>query len=97
MGLVASLKPRLTIFSTVRCQSICARILRLNVTLLTVQQVDEEIYLSIQIAEGHILLPILVQTVLVQIVLLSRKVARHPVFVNFRLSWIFSSVAYSLL
>ncbi|KAH8117807.1 hypothetical protein DFH11DRAFT_1541094 [Phellopilus nigrolimitatus] len=57
-----------------------------------VQQVDESVFLGIQIAGGHILLPILVLTII-----FSRKVTRHPVFVNFCISWIFSSVVYSLL
>ncbi|KAL5525972.1 hypothetical protein ACEPAG_7310 [Sanghuangporus baumii] len=57
-----------------------------------VQRVDERIYLGIQIAGGHILLPILVLTIL-----FSKRITRHPVFVTFCLSWIFSSILYSLL
>ncbi|KAL5526764.1 hypothetical protein ACEPAF_8489 [Sanghuangporus sanghuang] len=57
-----------------------------------VQRVDERIYLGIQIAGGHILLPILVLTIL-----FSKRITRHPVFVIFCLSWIFSSILYSLL
>ncbi|THH06286.1 hypothetical protein EW145_g4191 [Phellinidium pouzarii] len=57
-----------------------------------VQQVDERIFLGIQIAGGQILLPILVLTII-----FSRKVTRHPVFINFCVSWIFSSIIYSML
>ncbi|KAI5115303.1 hypothetical protein M0805_004498 [Coniferiporia weirii] len=57
-----------------------------------VQRVDEGIFLGIQIVGGHILLPILVLTVV-----FSKRVTRHPVFVNFCISWIFSSIIYSLL
>ena len=61
-------------------------------TLVTVQDVDESIYLAIQIIGGHILLPLLVITIL-----LKKTVNRHPVFVNFCVSWIVSSVVYSML
>ena len=61
-------------------------------TLVTVQDVDESIYLAIQIIGGHILLPLLVITIF-----LKKTINRHPVFVNFCVSWIFSSVVYSML
>lgn len=60
--------------------------------LSSVQDVDEAIFLGLQVAGGHILLPILLLTVLV-----SRNVKRHPVFHSFCASWIFSSIAFSLL
>lgn len=58
----------------------------------TAQDVDEAIFLGLQIAGGQILLPILLFTVL-----LSPTVKRHPVFASFCISWICSSIAFSLL
>ncbi|KAL5533774.1 hypothetical protein ACEPAG_234 [Sanghuangporus baumii] len=57
-----------------------------------IQRVKESTYLGIQIAGGQILLPILVLTVL-----FSKRVKRHPVFISFCISWILSSIIYSLL
>ncbi|KAL5519412.1 hypothetical protein ACEPAH_1095 [Sanghuangporus vaninii] len=57
-----------------------------------VQRVKENVYLGIQIAGGQILLPILLLTVL-----FSKRVKRHPVFIDFCISWILSSMIHSLL
>lgn len=57
-----------------------------------VQRVDESIFLGIQIAGGHILLPILVLTII-----FSKRISRHPIFVTFCMCWIFSSIMYSML
>ncbi|PAV16539.1 hypothetical protein PNOK_0815900 [Pyrrhoderma noxium] len=57
-----------------------------------VQRVDEQVFLGLQIAGGHILLPILVLTIL-----FSKRISRHPIFVTFCISWIFSSIAYSVI
>ena len=58
----------------------------------TVQRVYETVFLVLQVVGGHVLLPILVLTII-----LSKKVSRHPIFINFCMSWIISSVFYSLL
>ena len=84
--------PRLsTTFNTVSNPDLVCWI-PLMFTLITVQDVDESIYLAIQVIGGHILLPLLVITIL-----LKKTINRHPVFVNFCVSWIFSSVVYSML
>ena len=80
-----------TTFNTVSKPNLFCLILLIAV-LVTVQDVDESIYLAIQIIGGHILLPLLVITIF-----LKKTVNRHPVFVNFCVSWIFSSVVYSML
>jgi len=57
-----------------------------------VQHVDETVYLLLQVIGGQILLPILLFTII-----FSKRVAtRNPVFVNFTLSWIISSIVYSI-
>ena len=85
--------PRLsTTFNTVSNPNLLVCLILLIAVLVTVQDVDESIYLAIQIIGGHILLPLLVITIL-----LKKTVNRHPVFVNFCVSWIFSSVVYSML
>ena len=84
--------PRSTTFNTVSNPNLLVCLILLIAVLVTVQDVDESIYLAIQIIGGHILLPLLVITIL-----LKKTVNRHPVFVNFCVSWIFSSVVYSML
>ena len=81
-----------TTFNTVSNPNLLVCLTLLIAVLVTVQDVDESIYLAIQIIGGHILLPLLVITIL-----LKKTVNRHPVFVNFCVSWIISSVVYSLL
>ena len=84
--------PRLsTTFNTVSNPDLVCWI-PLMFTLVTVQDVDESIYLAIQVIGGHILLPLLVITIL-----LKKTVNRHLVFINFCVSWIISSVVYSIL
>ena len=81
-----------TTFNTVSNPNLLVCLILLIAVLVTVQDVDESIYLAIQIIGGHILLPLLVITIL-----LKKTVNRHPVFVNFCVSWIVSSVVYSML
>ncbi|KLO12760.1 hypothetical protein SCHPADRAFT_904810 [Schizopora paradoxa] len=57
-----------------------------------IQRLDESAFLGLQVTGGQILLPLLVLTTI-----FSRKVPRSPVFINFCISWIVSSVVYSLL
>ena len=81
-----------TTFNTVSNPILLVCLTLLIAVFVTVQDVDESIYLAIQIIGGHILLPLLVITVLSK-----KTINRHPVFVNFCVSWIFSSVVYSML
>ena len=67
-------------------------VLNKQLTLETVQDADEAVFLGLQIAGGQVLLPILLVTVL-----LSPTVKRHSVFSSFCISWICSSIAFSLL
>jgi len=52
---------------------------------------QQKAFLALQIAGGHVGLPI----VLIFAVF-SRKVRRDPTFLNFCITWIFSSVVFSL-
>ncbi|GJJ15029.1 hypothetical protein Clacol_009303 [Clathrus columnatus] len=53
---------------------------------------NQAIFLGLQIAGGHIGLPIVLT-----FAVLSRRVRRDPTFLNFCITWIFSSVVFSLL
>lgn len=56
------------------------------------QRVDVIFFTILQVAGGQLLLPLLVMTIF-----LSKRVKRHPVFINFCISWIASSVTFCLL
>ena len=55
------------------------------------QHFEESVFLAFQILGGHVLLPLLLA-----VIFFSKKVLRHPVSVNFILSFILSSIFYSL-
>lgn len=63
----------------------------LSISLL-VRYADEIVFLALQIAGGHVRLPLVLHTIA-----LSSQVRQHPVFVNFCVLWIISSVVFSLL
>ena len=59
---------------------------------LVTEQAPEIIFTVLQVAGGQALLPLLTLTIL-----FSSRIKRHPVFINFCFSWIFSSVVFCIL
>ena len=57
-----------------------------------VKDVDETLYLALLVVGGYILLPILVITTL-----LRKSINKHPVYLNFCISWILFSIADAIL
>ena len=57
-----------------------------------VKDVDETLYLALLVVGGDILLPILVITTL-----LRKSINKHPVYLNFCISWILFSIADTIL
>lgn len=53
---------------------------------------NQAVFLGLQIAGGHIGLP-----VVLAFAVFSSRVRRDPTFLNFCITWIFSSVVFSLL